>query len=174
MTDRAQQFHISRLEKEKGRRTKCFVKIASYHLMGKRASSACIANAKGLIKYRTEYRKLNTDKERTSQALTELKNEIAFLNDCLRIAVEKDSSGELINLLELEKLENSIKEDLFMKERISFDDLPSIGASRGFKRKKKLSIFDKALFGKFSRGYTRPEDCNPKTNNFIPTTENKD
>ncbi len=168
MTDRAQQFHISRLEKEKGRRTKCFVKIASYHLMDKRASSSCIANAKGLIKYRTEYRKLDTNKERTSQALTELKNEIAFLNDCLRIAVEKDSSGELIDLLELERLENSRKESLFMKKRISFDDLPSIGASRGFKRKEKLSIFDKALYGKFSKGYIKPEYLNPKFNDLIP------
>lgn len=169
MIDKTQQFHISRLEKEKGKRTKCFVEIASYHLMGKHASFVCISRAKKLILNSTQYRKL----DRANQTLMGLKNEIAILNACLRIAIEKDSSGELINLLELEKFENSKKEELLMKEKIAFDDLPRIDSfSVAYvKHKEKLSLFDKVLFGKFSKGYTKAEYRNPKRNDFITKGE---
>jgi len=169
MIDKTLQSYISRLEREKGKRTKCFVEIASCHLMGKRASSVCINKAKKLILYPAEYRKL----DKASQVLTELKNEIAILNDCLRIAIEKDSSGELINLLELEKFENSKKEELLIKEKVVFDDLPRIDSFSvaHVKNKEELSLFDKVLFGKFSKGYTKAEYRNPKRNDFITKGE---
>jgi len=164
------QFYIARLEREKGKRTKCLTRIAAYHLGEKHARSVDIVNAKKLVEHHPEYRKLNQGKNFSPQAIIALKNEISFLNDCLRIAIEKYSSGEFIDLLELEKLENSIKEKLLMKEKVVFDDLPRIDSfSRGtrFRRKEKLSIFDKMIFGKFSKGYLKAEYLKPGYNDLI-------
>lgn len=164
MTNKTLQFHISRLEREKDKRTKCIVKIASFHLRNKHASSADINNAKRLIQYLVEYCKLDEDKEKDIQVLKVLKNKIAFLNDCLRMAIKKDSSGEFIDLLELEELENNIKEGLLMKERVSFDSLPRVDVfhTPGLRRKVKLSIVDKVLFDRSSR------NLNSRKNEFIP------
>lgn len=172
MIDKISKYHIDRLERQKGRRTKCLAKIAGYHLGGKRALSGDISNARKLsgecFKYR--YRKIDPANGYFTQAATALKNQIKFLNECLRIAIEKDASGELIDFLELEKLENIIEEDLLMKKKVSFDGLSRISSFRGtsFKRKKKLSIFDKMVFGKFSKGYLKAEYLKPDYNELIP------
>ena len=172
MIDKASQFHISRLEREKGERTKCLARIAAYHFGEKRARLVDIANAKKLVKKCLEYQyhKVDLSKNPSLQVITKLKNEIKFLNDCLNIAVEKDASGEFVDFLELEKLENSIKKELLMQKDISFDDMPRVDSSSGshFRIKEKLSIFDKVLFGKFSKGYIRAEYRDPKRNDFIP------
>jgi hypothetical protein len=39
------------------------------------------------------------------------------------------------------------------------------------RNKEKLSLFDKVLFGKFSKGYTKAEYRNPKRNDFITKGE---
>jgi hypothetical protein len=61
MTDKISKYHIDRLERQKGRRIKCLAKIAGYHLVGKRALSGDISNARKLsgecFKYR--YRKID-------------------------------------------------------------------------------------------------------------------
>lgn len=168
------QYHIDRLEREKGRRTKCLVRIAAYHMGNKPARKVDIVNAKRLVEVcrEYEYRKVDKNIDFSAQTLSILKNEILFLNECLRLVIEKDAAGEFIDLLELEMLENRKKEELGMSAMVDFRDLSEIGLSSTTRfQKKKLSIFDKALFGKFSGGYTRPEDRNPKTNDFIPSVE---
>jgi hypothetical protein len=121
-TEQAKKFHIDRLEREKGERTKCLARIANYHLGEKCARPVDIANAKKLAEkcLGYQYQKIDPSKNSSLQVLTELKNEIKFLNDCLNIAVEKDASGKFVDFLELEKLENSIKKELLMQKDVFF------------------------------------------------------
>lgn len=165
--NQVRQFHIDRLEREKGARTKCLARIAEYHLGEKRARAVDILNAKKLtdkcLEY--QYKKIDPSGDPSLRVVVELKNEIKFLNDCLQIVIEKDASGQFVDFLELEKFENNIKKKLLMREDVSFENVPR------FRRKEKLSIFDKVIFGKFSKGYTKPEHRDPKRNDFIPSVE---